>query len=869
MAPPPQLPPPQPGMHTVHRAPSPSKDTPHVISLAPEFGDGDPSRWPEQGPDMTLLPPDNEKQKIWRRTAAEILAKDLNLWNDQNQFWILEALPTGYGLFQQVTHPKPDSMAARQGGEKSKLRLDRFIFGHATRKIRSAVSLGKHISYLLHNKPFACNCDGCKVAAPRPSAAAVGAESAGGMNPIELRKELKKGRKRRRTSEYENAIKEGLSATLTEAEEAREARDDDDYYEPGEASGSGRAASSPAPTEQPVEPAPAPEPVAAAAPAPPAAAEDASNGTATPAPAPSAADTAADKARARTKAATAARIAKSQARQARNRARLKQPPAWEVEAEDEVMEDGTASTSGAAKEGGDDDYSDVGNKVNVAGRSSSGRRIKASTKALSSLQSDLIGLAAEEDLATRMAPATAEVLAASSTVPIQQVDQDLQFPALARVGELVWVRVPLGPPPQGALANAQLSRWPGIVRSRTIVVTGLDVNEEYRIELLGMSPEDTLDGVRGENVTPWTGYIPANTEYLDQEMFEDDGLKPGETKKRWAAIQGEGWDGVANAFKKAHRIAKAYAAIQIRPIPSIRSGTHLALSSSLPPTSLANLTMQRARSRYLSYDHIVYGPEILHVGDYVRLSPTAELEASVAAQRSSPKSSWPISPVMRISSLYRGGAGSPLIARGLIFEYKELPLSSLPKRASQADVEASLWGTARPGDIVPITQLPPEIVESLPWLLPCHMWRLLTPSSASNTLASLETDVIFSSSVAGRLYPLHPNWPEQQDPKMLVPWLEDARDGVHWWTKEKGKGAKGGWGEEGLNALKVVLAGVSGTERTAGIKAEFGIAGGRTEQLMIAEEQALLRPAVPGAAPIGGSAPRPGDEQATTVAANA
>lgn len=70
---------PVPDSYTVRYAPINHRDDPHVLVVTPGFGDGDASRWPEQGADMSLLGQDNEKQQQWRRTAAEVIAKDLGL----------------------------------------------------------------------------------------------------------------------------------------------------------------------------------------------------------------------------------------------------------------------------------------------------------------------------------------------------------------------------------------------------------------------------------------------------------------------------------------------------------------------------------------------------------------------------------------------------------------------------------------------------------------------------------------------------------------------------------------------------------------------------------------------------------------------
>lgn len=51
---------------------------------------------------------------------------------ETHQHWILDELPTGYALFQQITHPKDAPPGSAGGASKSKLRLDRFIFGAFT-----------------------------------------------------------------------------------------------------------------------------------------------------------------------------------------------------------------------------------------------------------------------------------------------------------------------------------------------------------------------------------------------------------------------------------------------------------------------------------------------------------------------------------------------------------------------------------------------------------------------------------------------------------------------------------------------------------------------------------------------------------------
>jgi len=73
---------PLPGCYTVVWG-SNTKEEPNFIKLSPTFGDGDAARWPDEGPDMTLLGNDHEKQRQWRKTAGELLAKDLGHFNSQ------------------------------------------------------------------------------------------------------------------------------------------------------------------------------------------------------------------------------------------------------------------------------------------------------------------------------------------------------------------------------------------------------------------------------------------------------------------------------------------------------------------------------------------------------------------------------------------------------------------------------------------------------------------------------------------------------------------------------------------------------------------------------------------------------------------
>ncbi|GAA5820555.1 hypothetical protein JCM3770_003855 [Rhodotorula araucariae] len=807
---------PVPGSYSVRHAATNHRDDPNVLVVARGFGDGDAARWPEQGQDMALLGPDNDKEQQWRRTAAEIIAKDLGLVDEAHQHWILDELPTGYGLFQQVTHPK-ETPAGPQGGggNKSKLRLDRFIFGHNSKKIRSALSLGKHISNQLFGARSLCHCDGCRVSQPKATASSMADIGA----PLRMAP-----RKRKRTGEYADLA--GLAPRANSSGEPDSAgaggaaapQFDDD------------AASAGTQTEREGS-------VATAGGSAPATGAGASAG---------AAGGSTDKPGAR-----AQKKVRKSAAGARKR--------FAAAAAEEEEHYGVALAADDGSDYEEPAYRPV-DFSRVGARTSSGRRTRPSERLLSGLQQEAeaqaVAAAAKppvpvDEYDEVMASAGKDVLVPSSTVPDEQAAEDLANPTLARVGELVWVRVPLGPPPSGAPETAQLSRWPGLIRSRVVTTGENGVKEEvYRVELLGMSPLDVLEGVRGENVTPWAGYVPSNTEWLDTHALEDDGLRAGDEKKRWGEIQAEGWMGVANAFRKAHRIGKAYAAIQIRPIPTIRKGSHLAAKPDTPPVSISALESKDAGTRFLAFSHLIFGPELLHVGDYVRLSPTAEVDPAILAERTARKpDALPTTLVMRVGTLYRGGRGSPLVARGLVFELK-------PVAPNDATLDISLMS------------LPQAILQALPPPLPLHKWRLLAPPGAESS----ETEIIFAPAVAGRYYPLTlPAGSSNETVEAVNARLDEATDGQGVW--QDGQGATGGKGEEGIKALALLLGGMAAGNKTARIDATNGLAGNRIDQLVVAEEQALGRPIVPADLPatantsaLGTEAPRrPGEENVDNV----
>lgn len=60
-----------------------SRETPHIIKFALSFGDGDETRFPPEDADIKRLDDQHSKSQLWRRTAGEWLAKDLDLFDGE------------------------------------------------------------------------------------------------------------------------------------------------------------------------------------------------------------------------------------------------------------------------------------------------------------------------------------------------------------------------------------------------------------------------------------------------------------------------------------------------------------------------------------------------------------------------------------------------------------------------------------------------------------------------------------------------------------------------------------------------------------------------------------------------------------------
>lgn len=159
------------------------------------------------------------------------------------------------------------------------------------------------------------------------------------------------------------------------------------------------------------------------------------------------------------------------------------------------------------------------------------------------------------------------------------------------------------------------------------------------------------------------------------------------------------------------------------------------------------------------------------MGDCVRLLPTVDLPhfaKSLLSQSS--KNSLPTSLVLRVYKLVRGGTGSPLLARGRLFELEEI-----------AD---------------PSVQEPPvgpqDVTKDLPAPFPAHRWRSVSPS----------VDVL-ASEIAGRYYPL---------PAEIRDRIETVNE-----IADQARTA-GTVGEGGVGARSLLLAGLVVKDWTAAIQ---------------------------------------------------
>jgi len=318
-----------------------------------------------------------------------------------------------------------------------------------------------------------------------------------------------------------------------------------------------------------------------------------------------------------------------------------------------------------------------------------------------------------DDISNFMTPAPPEAATLTSTLSVEEVQLDLRVPRFLRVGELVWVRVPLGRPPSSQrkfIGDADFSRWPGIIRKRIVKGKGDDIDAKFTVELLSQNANDSLEQVRSENVMPWLQFVPANTAHMDKHQWRWDRLREDGDRKGWTDIQTEGWPAVVGAYWKAHRIGKCYAGIQIR---SYVTESLCSLAASLMSPCRSKFTYDRSwrtpRSETRCH-HSHYSlrlaraptsfslPHLLSHSLRTRVDPRRRFRSTQSRMRRwtfhrskrvrSEHQLLATSLILHISIIYQGLGRSPLMARGVIYELVEMPDREDPNYAMNPQATA-------------------------------------------------------------------------------------------------------------------------------------------------------------------------------------
>lgn len=244
--------------------------------------------------------------------------------------------------------------------------------------------------------------------------------------------------------------------------------------------------------------------------------------------------------------------------------------------------------------------------------------------------------------------------------------------------------------------------------------------------------------------------------------------------------------------------------------PTIGTGPHLIPNPDAPigVSPLRSLYLARPTARHLIHSHIHFGPELLHSGDIVRLTASAELPPSVArhvTEKSAAQLKTTL--VLQVSSFIRGGQDCPLLVRGRVYEMYELSDATHEdddEGAAAAAAAAPLVSSASASDDgAPLEDSPADLaaLTTMPLPFPAHRWRLLTPGR--------EVDLLVEH-IAGRYYPLPSE--VMEDEKIVLAIVEKAR-------------RTGVMGEVGVKALGLLLGGMVSGARTPRISVSVLFAG--------------------------------------------
>lgn len=381
------------------------------------------------------------------------------------------------------------------------------VAGHNGRKIRSALSLGKHLSWLLHGSHELCTCDGCKIVSKAGAAAAV----AMGLSPITAPTRASpgtgKGKKKRKLhaeeDEYDvdgNLVPRrkigpsrlGAGSRKGKGKQKHEWEEDDDeddflesWSHPGGASGGGGGGGG--------------------------------GGVA-----------------------------------------------------------GGAGGGGIARGDYDEEpsmspgslYADLG-LAGSARPTASGRQPKPSSKAIETVEAN-----PTTDQFTRFMKRVPRTDAAflDPSFPERRRD-DLEFPSLPRIDELVWCRVPVNieevEPKQ---VDAQkFTHWPAIVRERELVRSskkGGGVQSTFEVEFLALNKDEYLVEVPLSDLVPWLGFAPIETTNAEKREAIEETWKrvEGVVKERRTVVDvlTHGYPVLITMWLAAYEAGLHLASIQIR-----------------------------------------------------------------------------------------------------------------------------------------------------------------------------------------------------------------------------------------------------------------------------------------------------------------
>ncbi|KAM0787831.1 hypothetical protein ACM66B_003885 [Microbotryomycetes sp. NB124-2] len=653
---------------------------------------------------MTLLHVSHDKHVLWRKTAGDWLARDLGLYDEHAApYWILEDLPHDYALFEQVTHPKAERSST------GKIRLDRFIFGHDGRKIRSAISLGKHISWVLHGSIGSCTCDGCKVVtkpgaggsasvsnahsttttprrtSPVVAASAATQQFAGSPLSNAVTNAALGPTHAASTSLQGPAIVEALHTAATTSPKSRKKRarssedDDDDARSEGASADdvSSEHVHTPTVHQPPVGPK-----------------------------------------RGRPRTSSNATDPKNMLPVIR-RAKAASRRGWDYDSDD----CGSSLGLSGLEDHDDGDMCDA----TVGGRA-----------ARNTLQpaGDAAPIVPKVN-----SPATTSLLYMLQDTSARQ-RADLSEPCWRRTGELVWCRMPQQLAQVDTALQRRLTHWPAIVTARN----DTSAVPTYNVSLLAISERDLLVNVHADDVLPWLGFVPHELSHYDvTQSVQAARLRFGyqlSSRVDLSEVVAGGRLIVTAIWFAACEAGRQMASIHVLSPARVNNGAHLSPAAAPAADSpIRALYVPRQSVRTMSFSHVFYGPELVHAGDFVRLASRIDLPAGVASLVTN-KSPWTVhtSLILQIAAFVKqvGRESAPLV-RGKVFEMVPTGVQS----------PASLVGGGLSNDEDESASLSGAVVAAVPvpTAYPGHMMRCLTACPSS--FVDLPLD-----SIAGRYYPL-------------------------------------------------------------------------------------------------------------------